>query len=527
VRNDLEMGNYIGIIDLGSNTVRLAVYYRDELGVMYEFDNIKRVLRLISHVQQDGTLDADGFRITLDCLRQFKELCDAREVSEIIGVATAGVRQAVNGQQLLEAIERETGIRVRLLSGEEEAYYGYLAVVNSMSLRDGYSIDIGGASTEITYIQNRGRVASFSFPFGVVTLTKKFLLHDIPESQELRALDAFLSEQFASQPWIRASGCPVIALGGTARNVAKVSQRRKGYTLASLHQYVIQRAEVDAIYGEVSRGGIEVRKSMEGLSSDRADIIVAGVAVFRVLMSRVVTEQLITSNKGLRDGILFEKMFHKAGTAPIADVAESSARQFMIRYHVNQAHALHVRQLATELFDGFQQLKILTLGPTERKILGIAAMLHDIGRSINAYESSQHTFYLLSNVLLMGITHRERMMIAMVASYKNSKQLLSQLAAHQDIVEKTDKDTAEQLGLLVLAARTLDRSMTHQVTNVKVRHEKKRVVLECTGDKSDLVEYALLEEVMKRFAKVFKRKFGFCAKTKRIPTVNIAGSTTE
>lgn len=506
------MGKYIGIIDLGSNTARLVVYFVNGHGIFQEYDNVKRVLRLSNHICKDGKIDQNGFHKTIECLRQFKELCDAREVTEIIGVATAAVRQAQNGFELLQAIEQATGIQMRLLSGTEEARYGYMAVVNSMEVEHGITIDIGGGSTEITYFQDRKLLKSVSFPFGIVTLTKEFFRSEVPTPLELRKMTLFLEQQFASQTWLANKRTPLIAMGGTARNLAKIHQRQLQYSMASLHHYTMSESEVGEVLDWVAKMPLEVRKNINGLSKDRADVIIAGITVLHVLLKWTGSDQLIISQKGLRDGVLYEKTLQDRNISGVDDVVMLSAEQFMHRYQVHQIHARHVRNLSLTLFDELNQMGLLEMGTAERKLLEVAALLHDIGRSINVYETSQHTFYLLSNVLLLGLTQKERLLIAMISSYKNNKQLQQQISIHHDIVFKSDKLTIEQLGHVLLLARALDRSMTQQIQHVHLKERKKQVILECFGSKKDLVEYILLEDILEKISKFFKRPFAYTIK---------------
>lgn len=507
------MGHLVGMIDLGSNTARLVVYYRDDQGILYENDNIKQVLRLSDYVRDDLTIDRAGFQATLDCMRRFKELCDARQVSEIVAVATAAVRQAANGAELLEAIRRETGIEIRLLSGEEEARYGYLAVVHSMKIENAFTVDIGGGSTEITRIENRKLKASVSFPFGIVTLTRQFLPAEIPSADDLARLREYLRQQFATQPWLAKGGHPLVAMGGTARNLAKIHQRQRDYSMASLHHYVMKKSDVGEILKWISRMPLDVRKQINGLSKDRADVIIAGIAALYALLEWIGSDQLITSNKGLRDGVLFEKTYASQNGFGARDIVRLSREQFMARYHVDKAHATHVRDLALALYDDLNRLHILKMGDAERELLESAALLHDVGRSINVYETSRHTFYLLSNVLLLGLTHRERLLIAMIASYKSNKQLQNQLRQHHDIVGKEDKPAIEKLGHLILLARTLDRSMTRQIKTVRLREQKNGIVMECLGTRENLMEYTLLNDILGKVSKIFKRPFFYEAKT--------------
>jgi exopolyphosphatase / guanosine-5'-triphosphate,3'-diphosphate pyrophosphatase len=499
------MGQYIGLIDLGSNTARLVVYEIDGQGLMVEHDNMKRTLRLISYLQKDGRISESGIQKTLACMAQFKEFCNVRKITEIIGVATAAVRQAVNGNELLQQIHDLTGIQFRLLSGEQEAYYGYLAIINSMNIENAVTVDIGGGSTEITRIQNRTRIESISLPFGVVTLTQHFLKESPTSPIESERLELFLKQQFAKVPWINDCKVPLVAMGGTARTVAKISQKQKQYSLTSFHHYVMQPSEIEYMYQWIGGLPLGARKEIPGLSKDRADVIVAGIAVFQYLLKTIQSPKFITSNKGLRDGILFERMLQAKGVTSVQDVAMFSAEQFLKRYKVDVRHAMHVRSLSTQLFDECKKLKLLSYGKKERRILELSAMLYDIGRSINVFEKEAHTFYLLTNVLLMGLTQQERLLVAMVASYKNQKRLQKQLAEHADIVSKSDKTLIELLGHIVIIARALDRSKTQQILSVTCREKKDQLVISCVTQNEDAMEFQFLQEALDKFAKTIKK----------------------
>jgi exopolyphosphatase/guanosine-5'-triphosphate,3'-diphosphate pyrophosphatase len=499
------MEHLIGLIDLGSNTARLVVYSTDGQGLIVEHDNMKQPLRLISYIQDNGTISDTGFKKTLDCMLQFKHLCTVRNVNEIIGVATAAVRQATNGQELLHHIETLTGIQFQLLTGEQEAYYGYLAIVNSMNMPNAISVDMGGGSTEITLIRDRMRIASTSLPFGVVTLTEQFLYSSVPSDEELGTLHRFLSQQLSPFTWLTNCRLPLVAMGGTARNVAKIHQKRAQYSLPSFHHYVIKPSEVKRLYHWIRQLPMEARRQVPGLSKDRADVIIAGMAVFQTLLQIMKAKQFVTSNKGLRDGILFERMLSQAGSPIVEDVAMFSVKQFMKRYRVDAAHAMQVRYLATRLFDDCKKLKLHNFGSEKRRILELAAMLHDCGRSINVFNTAEHTYYLLSNVLLPGLTHRERLLVAMVASYKNQKLLQRQVAEHADIVFKSDKSVIELLGSLLQLARSLDRSMTQPIRSVQIREKKDHLRMHCETSNPNAMEFQFIQDAVERFAKAIKR----------------------
>lgn len=509
---DRKVGNLmtksIGVIDLGSNTARLVIYKQDEQGNLTEVDNIKRSLRLSNHLQNNH-LDTEGISITLTCLHQFKELLDARQVQKTIAVATAAVRQAENGIELIEQIKAETGISIRILTGEEEARYGYLAVMDSMNVDEGVTIDIGGGSTEITYFQNRRLQESHSFPFGIVTLTKMFLHSDIPTEAEFAQLRSFLAASFASKPWLMGKKCPVIAIGGTARNLGKIHQRSVHYSMDSLHHYPISTDHVTGILEHIRSLSLEERRQVPGMSKDRADVVLSGIAAFESLLEYTGSDVLLVSNKGLREGVLYESVWGTEPPATGSDIHAKTTTQFINRYHIDRTHAEHVKGLALSLFDQLGAQGLHTFGQAERELLATASLLHDAGRTINVYESSEHTFYLLSQVLMAGYTHRERLFIAMLASYKSNKLLVSQINRHPDIVSKQDKSLIEKLGHVLLVSRMLDRSMTQSIRSVQLTKTNGSYSLICVGNRTDHLEYSLLDEPLIKFSKGWKIPISF------------------
>ncbi|MBL0387583.1 exopolyphosphatase [Tumebacillus sp. ITR2] len=501
----------LAIIDLGSNSARLVLYEQDQQGMLFEADNVKQVLRLSSHITQDGVLDDEGVQLTLDCLRRFKDICDGRGVTEIVGVATAAMRQAKNGPELCEAIERETGISIRILSGPEEAHYGYLAVVNTMNLRDAFTVDIGGGSTEVTWVEDRVCVHKISFPFGAVSLTQRFLKGDLPTPEELKNLEQFLREQFASAPWLtkRLRPVPLIAMGGAARNVGNMHQKKRNYSFQSLHHYTLNSADIADSYQTLVKTPLDKRKKIKGLSKDRGDIIVAGVVVFSVLLQVTGSEHFVISTKGLRDGLMFERILQGQNDNVLEDVSLYSARQWMKRDRVNSVRAEQVSRLAVSMFDQLQDLGLLQADAGQRRLLQISGLLQDIGLSINTYDAAQHTFYLLTNVLLYGLTHHQRLVTGMLASYKTDKKLEKQFSQHKDMITPAELPAIKRLAQLGLLARFFNRPLAGQVRSVQLEKRGDQILLQCRVLPKHIIDRAQVNELLEAMSKSYGQKFAY------------------
>ncbi|KHE66730.1 exopolyphosphatase, partial [Halobacillus sp. BBL2006] len=204
---------YYAIIDVGSNTMRLVIYLREKGGRLREIENVKAVARLRNHLQEEGDLSDEGVRTLLTTLNSFKEVAESYTLEEMVCVATATIRQASNQEDIIKKVSEQTGFDMRILSEHEEAYYGYLAVVNSTPLTEGITVDIGGGSTEVTYFKDRKLVESHSFPFGALTLKQDFFKKDLPSEDEMSKLRHFLISQFSTLPWLEKRNVPLIGIG--------------------------------------------------------------------------------------------------------------------------------------------------------------------------------------------------------------------------------------------------------------------------------------------------------------------------
>src|SRR5690606_1479843 len=319
----MEQEKY-AIIDIGSNTIRLVIYTRDKSGRFTESENVKAVARLRNYLNEDNVLKQEGIDVLIKTLKSFQEVTRHHQLKDIKCVATAAVRQAVNQDSILAAVEKETDFTMRILSEFEEANYGYLAVVNSTPFASGITVDIGGGSTEVTYFHNRQLIFFYSFPFGALSLKQQFVEGNTPTKGELRELRSFLKEQFDQLEWLADKRLPLIGIGGSARNMAQIHQEHIEYPLSGVHQYMMIRDDVEEVSDLLKSVDFSELQRLEGLSKDRADIIIPAVEVFRYLMELIDTKQFALSRKGLRDGVFYEETTKDFDLSVFPNVVEES-----------------------------------------------------------------------------------------------------------------------------------------------------------------------------------------------------------
>ncbi|TMW73828.1 Ppx/GppA phosphatase family protein [Alteribacter natronophilus] len=501
------MNQQTAIIDLGSNSIRLVIFEISRNGCYREIQNLKVVARLSSHIDSEGALSPEGIGIIKKTLDRFRAVLRQYKVTEVRGVATAAVRNAANRSEIEKLLEKQEGMDFRVLSDREEAFYGYLAIANSTDINDGITIDIGGGSTEITVFQDRKMKHFHSFPFGALTLKKRFIKEDRPTSGELKELNRYLTSSFRSFPWLKKASLPLVGIGGSARNIALVHQNEINYPLAGLHQFKMSPGEVDGVFSRLKKLPLKKRQQVDGLSKDRADIILPAIYVISSLLSYTETESYIVSSKGLREGVFFESLLKEMETDLFPDVTEESFYQLSQDYSLDEGHHRHISILAASLYRGMMKASREEVCREDLHLLHLAARVFYIGEAVHPEARSQHTFYLLTNQSIDGLSHSRRLAVALIASFRNRSLFKQYAAPYRNWVSKSELSRYEQLGAVLRLAYGLDRSRLRAVSNVSlIPGDPGRLTLQMDTDKEAYFEEFHAQKYKKHVERAFGRK---------------------
>lgn len=493
------------IIDIGSNTMRLVIYVRDKSGKLKEIENVKAVARLRNYLTEDSHLSIEGMTKLITTLHSFQEITRHHYLKDVKCVATATIRQAVNKTEIEKQVKEQTDFTMQILSEYEEAYYGFLAIVNSTSLEEGITIDIGGGSTEITYFKNRELKEYHSFSFGALSLKKEFVSGNFPSEDELQVLRSFLSEQFASLPWLKDKNLPIIAIGGSARNVVQIHQAIISYPLSGVHQYVMSGEQLEEVKQYLLKFSFEEMQKVDGLSKDRADIIIPALETFQCLYEIAHGERFIVSRKGLRDGIFYEELTRDFGISIFPNVIEESLYNLAADYNINVNHMFHVTTIATNIYNLLADLHYVERADEDILDIKRGSFVYNLGCYIDGESSSQHTFYLLANRTIDGLFPRERLKMALIASYKSKPVFKQYIEPYQDWFMKEEQLKIRQLGAIVKFAYSLDTTKRKIVEEIKIEDTENGLIffLECSGDWQ--AEQYQAEKQKKHLEKIIKK----------------------
>ena len=299
----------LAIVDLGSNSARMAITEIAPDGRFREIKRVKENTRLSEGMGREKMLQEDAMNRTIAALKRFKKIYEGMSHTQVRAITTAAVRQARNRQEFLNRVQKEVGIRLQVLSGKKEAYYDYLGVIRTMKLNHCLILDVGGASCELVLVQQRRARDLISIPVGAVTLSEQFHLNGYVRSADLFRAQVAMNERLTKIPWLRyATRVPIVLLGGANRTLARMtwSYHHRHRRQRSIHGYQLSSRVVFATYRELLNRNLAQRKRMPGLEPERADIIVGGMLPLVSLLQRNSDGRVIFSESGVREGIITE-----------------------------------------------------------------------------------------------------------------------------------------------------------------------------------------------------------------------------
>ncbi|MBF4691810.1 Ppx/GppA phosphatase family protein [Fusibacter ferrireducens] len=497
------MDDKIAVIDLGSNSVRLNIYGINELGGYSVFEQAKEMVRLSEGLDQDNLLKPEPINRTLSALRYFKRLMDVNKVSNTFALSTAAVRMAENQKYFLETVKTEIGIEFNVLTGQEEAYYDYLGVVNTIAFSDAILVDIGGGSTEIVLVKNRELIESISLPYGSVILTEHFKKQKNRKKQ-IENAENFILDQLKDIPWLKAGeGLPIIGLGGIIRSLGKVHRNLNRYPIENLHNYKMTSNDVNSVIDLIKDTDPDDLDKIDGINKRRADLMTLGSTPVNMIMKYVEAPEMRISAYGLRDGYFLEYLNRdRQQSAVFPDVLEASVQNMMKRFFVNQEHAYQVEKIAVKLFEGLASLH--DFDANDLKLLRISALLHDIGMHIEYYDHHLHGMYLLMNSKVDGLTNIEHLAVAFLVGNHRSYNIKDRFKIYEPFIDKDFFNKYTKLAVILQISEQLDRAEIGNIINLTIDIRESAIYIKLESDEMPTLD---MESAM-RFSDRVKKYYG-------------------
>jgi len=408
------MAKITAVIDIGSNSARMAVFKKTSRYGFYLLREEKSKVRISEGAYENGgNLQDFAIQRALNALSEFLLIAKSLKVRKILAVATSAVRDAPNKTEFLSIVKKELGINIKVIDGDREAFFGGVAAANLLYEKNGVTIDIGGGSTELALIKRKNIEKTVSLKLGTVRLKELYFDKGDIDGAKIHIREEIkrLEEDFKQNK--------VFGIGGTIRALSQVIMKKIDYPLDILHGFTYEvKEQYKFLKSLIKMKDEELLKI--GVKPERLDVIRPGVLIFTELLDFLGAKQVITSGVGVREGVFLSDLL-RHDNYKFPENFNPSVRTIIDVYQIDTKLSSYETKIALELFDllkeGFK------LDEKYKLHLTYAIKLSRAGELIDFYESHKHTDYILLNSLHYGFRHCDRLLISKIIRFYKRKKI--------------------------------------------------------------------------------------------------------
>lgn len=479
----------VAAIDIGSNSVRL-VLYRLEGRAIWTVFNEKVLAGLGRDIATTGRLSVEGAAQALTALRRFAAVIEGVKPAHTFVAATAAVREAEDGQDFCDRVAAGTGLRIRVLSGEQEARYAALGVLAGIPRADGVVGDLGGSSLELVRLMNGAVGQGVTLPLG------PFAVAD-PRGFDADRLRRTIAERLMSADGFRAE--TLYAVGGAWRTLAQVHMAVSAYPLRIVHQYQMEAAEVLDTARLIARASRTALEKWPGLSKKRAETLPHAALVLEGLIERLELKRIVLSAWGVREGLLYEALEPEiAGADPLlAGCSALGARQG-ISPTLPGALKAWIAPLMAAVPPVFDRERDDVLADAACRLADLGARLHPDHRVELAFDQ-------VLRAPVPGQTHVERACLAVAVNARyGGPAATPEPATVARLLNDEQRQGARALGLAIRLACDLSGRSPQLLVNARARVRDGALILSANDGYADV----LLGEQTRRRGKALAEAMG-------------------
>ncbi len=445
------MARVTAVIDIGSNSARMAVFERTSRFGFHLIREVKSRVRISEDTyENDGHLQPIPIERATKVIKEFVNAASAMKARKIMCVATSAVRDAPNRAEFVSKIKSETGIQIKVIEGEREAYFGAVAALNLLPLDEAITIDIGGGSTECAHIKDGKIECLYSLNIGTIRLKELFFDRKVPIQEAIE----FVKKEMAKLPDDLLAD-NVVGIGGTIRALSKAIMKKSRYPIDALHGYEFNANEENETFERIANTPV-LKLDKFYIKEDRFDTIREGALIFHLLINRFKPKKVITSGVGVREGVFLHDMLRNTnGVFPKG--LNPSVRSVLDRFCCDEMGSSYRQKLAITLFDELSHLH--KLDESYKMHLRYASKMLRVGTSMGYYDNQAHGSYIVKNGLMYGFTHKDRLMISLLIGLHN-KRVQANIIGEDVLPLLPDFQTLNWLNFILNLAEDINSDLT-------------------------------------------------------------------
>ena len=400
------MSKVTTIIDIGSNSMRMVVLQKSSRFSFSLINETKSRVKISEGCyENNGNLQDIPMQRAYESLKSFLNISHALKSRKIICVATSALRDAPNSKVFISRVQKELGLNIKVIEGEKEAYYGGVAALNLIHDDTFVTMDIGGGSTEFSFIRNGKIEKSISLNIGTVRIKELYFNKNNIEGARTNILDN-LKKIFELGIEIPQK---VVGIGGSIRAFSKIVMSNNEYPLDILHGYTYNVKSETPLFNKIINARTNDDLKSVGVKKDRFDTIKEGTFIFKTILDELNIKEVITSGVGVREGVYLTDLLRNSNHK-FPENFNVSVRSLLDRFQIDEKQSAYLGSNAGKIFDVLKPMH--NLDNKFRTLLVIASKLHSIGSTLNFYKSNDNAFDFILNGLNYDFLHTSRVVVA-------------------------------------------------------------------------------------------------------------------
>ena len=503
----------VAVIDLGYNSIKLVNYnilYGKGNNIYRPYYSKSFSVKIGEGLNKNNLLRLDAIERTIESIKYFRDLINVESINHVLPFATSAVREADNKNLFLKKVQEETGFKFRILSSDDEGLYSYYGALNALCVPNCLFFDLGGGSIEIVYVDDYKVKTITSLPLGVLKLTQSFFSNhnkknndDIYSEKDYQSLKDYLSEVLPTREELGINNTEpleLIGVGGTLRALARYDQQLKEYPLKKLHNYNLDYNSLSTIKNHLLRLNIMEISDVDSIGKSRAETIKAGLCIIRSLMRKLNFKNVTVSTHGLREGILLNFLESPLSNSTIVlrNQKIKSIEKFMITKCESSKRLSTIPIFINQL---------LSFGLLSRYEFDILINAIYYSSQIEQKINSLSQFYMLLNEDILGLNHRQQVILAMsIVSIYNDK-IVSDLAENYTFIlnsnlqNKKEKKIIDRISICLKLYNILKKNISIRIR--EFIEKKRKLVIDIIINDDVPFPELLLKEIFQYFELIF------------------------
>jgi len=423
------MSKVTTIIDIGSNSMRMVVLQKSSRFSFSLINETKSRVKISEGCyENNGNLQDIPMQRAYESLKSFLNISHALKSRKIICVATSALRDAPNAKVFISKVQKDLGLNIKVIDGEKEAYYGGVAALNLIHDDTFVTVDIGGGSTEFSFVKNGKIEKSISLNIGTVRIKELYFNKDDIEGARKVILDN-LKKIFDLGIEIPSK---VVGIGGSIRAISKIVMARNDYPLDILHGYTYEVKNEKNFFNKIIDANTNDELKSLGVKKDRFDTIKEGSFIFKTILDELNIKEVITSGVGVREGVYLTDLLRNSNHK-FPENFNVSVRSLLDRFQIDEKQSAYMGNNAGKIFDVLRPIH--NLDDKLRTLLVVSSKLYSIGSTLNFYKSNDNAFDFILNGLNYDFLHTSRVVVAHTIKFsKKSLPSKSDISKYQDLL---------------------------------------------------------------------------------------------